>query len=180
HRAHVGLGVAQPGGQGAPARAVDGDDDPHQPPPGVGTTDSRAPSATAARVAATSARSMTSSSAVPAVPIIESSRVTVTTVAEATGMRGVSYSPRSTCGAAQTSTTVPVVTAAGTSPALRRPIVVVAARAGSPTALRGTSSPASTVRTAIIPGWSVAGAAYASPVWPSATSTTRRSSAATA
>ena len=65
---------------------------------------------------------------------MESSRVTETTVASATRMRGTSYSPCSSSGAAQTSTTLPASTDAGTSTALRTTTLVVRACAASPTA----------------------------------------------
>lgn len=69
---------------------VDRDDDPHEPAPVVGTIDRAEPSAMAARVADTSVRGITSSSAAAPPPIIDSSRVTDTTVASATRMRGSS------------------------------------------------------------------------------------------
>ena len=55
-----------------------------------------------------------------------------TTVAEATRMRGLSYWPRSSCGAAQTSTVEPGPTAAGSSVALCTTTVVVRRPAASP------------------------------------------------
>src|SRR5688572_3412420 len=107
--------------------AVDRDQDLHVPEPDVGTIDSAASSAIAARVAATSDRGMTSSSEAAPPPIMESSRRTDTTVASATRMRGTSYSPCSRRGADQISTTLPASTDAGTSIVLRTTTLVVRA-----------------------------------------------------
>ncbi len=74
----------------AAVRFVHRNEDSHGAAPAVGTTDSADSSAMAARVAATSARGMTTSSAAEPPPIIESSRVTETTVASATRIRGTS------------------------------------------------------------------------------------------
>ncbi len=76
--------------QVAAVRLVDGDQNPHGVAPDVGTTERADSSAIAARVAATSDRGMTISRAAEPPPIIESSRVTETTVASATRMRGTS------------------------------------------------------------------------------------------
>jgi hypothetical protein len=74
----------------AAVRLVDRDDHPHCDAPEAGTTDSADWSAIAASVAATSDLGITISRAAEPPPIIESSRVTDTTVASATRMRGAS------------------------------------------------------------------------------------------
>ena len=80
----------EPVGEPAAVRLVRRDEDLHRSAPVVGTTERADSAATAASTAATSDRGMTSSSAAEPPPIIESSRVTETTVASGMRMRGVS------------------------------------------------------------------------------------------
>ncbi len=88
HRDHVDAFAAQ--SLDEEPCVVHGDDDLHEPAPIVGTTERADSSDIAASVAGTSALGMTSSRAAAPPPIIESSRVTDTTVASATRMRGSS------------------------------------------------------------------------------------------